>query len=71
MAGHDYLHAGDPVLQGQDWGKCLNNTRHMGAVLGAVNEFVMLHDLQLSVTWGENHTWRSWMFRKPPQASPR
>ena len=65
LAGHDYLHAGEAWPSGQDWSRCLDGSENKGAVVGAVNEFVMAHGLQLSLTYAEDHIWRSWLVRKP------
>lgn len=66
LAGHDYLDANDTSLKqtNQDWSLCLDGTRNMGAVKGAVDEFARRHGLHILATYREP-SWPSWLTRKP------
>eukprot|EP00798_Chlamydomonas_sp_ICE-L_P007720 gene7720-891_t len=65
MAGHDYAASFDVhKISGQQWSICMNGTINHGAVRGAVDEFALKRGLFVSVTWGEDHIWKSWIIRK-------
>eukprot|EP00667_Euglena_gracilis_P018473 EG_transcript_19600 len=63
VAGHDYLFANSPQLEGQDWSLCGDGTRHMGAVKGAVLEFAAAMGVTVRSTTRDKFP--SWLIRKP------
>lgn len=63
MAGHDYLTAPE-VPPGQDWSLCMDGTKKIGAVKGAVDNFAMKNNLQVFVTY-QDPPWSTWIILKP------
>ena len=49
----------------EDWGLCMNGTRHDGSVKGAVWDFIKDKGLTVAVCYREPAVFRTWMVRKP------
>ena len=63
MAGHDYITNAE-LPRGQDWSICQDGSKHPGAVRGAVEEFMLKRGQTITVTYKEQHPFRTWMVLK-------
>lgn len=51
--------------QDEDWSQCVDGSKHMGAVKGAVLDFMTPRGIQVAVSY-QDDDWPSWMVLKPP-----